>query len=98
MQLRALLDAVDGSGSVSLTLIASSSRQDAAFEGFLWLGGILGVTGLVLLAISLVARQVRRRTRADEITWDGLRHLRDQGKLSKEEYESIRSVMIRSTK
>ncbi|MBI1826744.1 MAG: hypothetical protein HY287_09695 [Planctomycetes bacterium] len=79
-------------------ILASSAREAAMFEGCLWLGAVGGVSGLAILAVTFVIRQQRRRHAVlrQEFTVESLRRLKEQGKVSKQEYESIRSVLIRA--
>lgn len=79
-------------------LLASSAREAAMFEGCLWLGAVVGVAGLAILTALFVIRQQRRGQRVleQEFTVESLRQLREQGKVSKQEYDSIRSVLIRA--
>jgi len=80
--------------------IAASSRQDALIEGGLWLAGIVALVGLGLLLGTYVFRRQRQHAHSDgfAMNMDLLRRMREKGAVSAQEYESIRTVLIRATR
>jgi hypothetical protein len=73
-------------------LAAAHTADEAAFEGVLWLAGVV----LVLVVAAVILGYVRRRIRASRsqagpaFTLEELRRLRDQGDLSEAEYKALR--------
>ena len=78
-----------------LTLAASDLRM-AAFEGMLWLIGIVALSTLIVV----VAAFVRRRYRTSELTPElgltlaELRWMHERGDLTHHEFESLKNKLI----
>ena len=76
--------------------LAQSTDQAAAFEGLLWLAGLV----FALMLAAVVLAYVRKRLRASEpdqthgFTLDRLRHMRDRGDLTTAEYEALRQKAL----
>jgi hypothetical protein len=74
-------------------LAAARSRLDqaAVFEGLLWLGALLLTVGGAAVVASWLRRRVRASSLQGEASFslDQLRRLRDQGTITKAEYETL---------
>ncbi len=84
---------------LTVSLIAQSTRREQTLEGFLWLAAVV-LVGTALLAI--IAYVKRRRDavsgrHAPPFTLDELRRMRDAGKLSPEEYETLKRRLLCGT-
>ena len=93
-----MLSAPQGTSPVNLPLpLAEAAREQAAFEGTIWLGGLI----LALLVVGLVLAYLRKRVRPVEradgfgFELEELRALRDRGELTPEEYETLRDRLFR---
>ena len=76
--------------------LAQSTDRAVAFEGLLWLAGLV----FALMLVAVVLAYVRKRLRASEpdqtrgFTLDRLLHMRDRGDLTTAEYEALRQKAL----
>ena len=85
-------------GAPHVMFTVGSSAESAAFEGILWLGGIV----FAILAAVLIVRYWLRRVynpwqdNRPSFTLQELRCLRDQGEISEVEYETLKQRVVES--
>lgn len=77
-------------------VLASANTQAAAFEGILWLFGIIALATLVAL-IGVYLRRHNRKAECSStlgLTLEQLKWLRDRGDLLDSEYETLRVKLL----
>jgi len=68
----------------------------SAWAGLAWLGGVVLVCGLALVLAGYLRRRsaARHGRRPPPFSLEQLRHLRERGELSEEEYRSLRQRIL----
>ena len=72
------------------------SADEAYFEGFLWLTGVVAVVVLAVVILSFLRARVRRSKLSAQAPFSlaQLRRLRDQGELTCSEYEVLKRRVL----
>ncbi len=78
----------------SVGMLATSQR--ALFDGFVWLFFLLVAVALMVVAIALLRKRLRKRVYSErtDFSLDQLRRLRDRGDLTESEYEVLRGKVL----
>jgi hypothetical protein len=87
--------------SFALTVAQTAGKDIPWFDVFVWLSILLGLA-IVALVVSLILRQWYRSSSdssgAGGFTLQDLREMRDDGRLTEEEFEAARTALIGTVK